>query len=280
MSQRQMAAVMGVSPRTVGRWLREGTSEGIRKIPREARDLINIAFEIHKDLARDAAKRFEIPFQGDFPVYAVRKPLPETRRVIDRETGVIYNKPTGRPKLDPATGLPILGDRIYIENAQFFSSEMRQIVILDFALTGKMVVASVGSRVNLYRYYQETLAQRLDEQRRSTKRGKATPGEVRQAMRDSFESTFGIDVKELEQSTEIKDIYTRKRVIAPGFNQVAEIKDIENHIRQKHEPAAGEKGTAIGHTIIVQMMRESTNEANARIAAREAAKNRRGKRKT
>ena len=259
MSQRQIAAVTGVSPRTVGRWLREGTSEGVKKIPREARDLVNIVFDIHKDLARDAARRFEIPFTPDFPVYATRKPLQQ---------------------IDRATGRPMLGDRIFIENAQFFDSQMRQIAILDMALTGKMVTATVGSNLNLLRYYQESLAHRLDEQRRSRKSGKATPREIRRAMQDSFESTFGVSVRDLELQAEIKPVYTKQRVIAPEFDIAKEVQAIEQHIRNKHEPATGEPGTVVGHTIIVQMKRESTNEANARIAARQAAKNQRKRRKT
>lgn len=252
-----MAALIGMSPRTIGRWLREGTSEGVKRIPREARDLVNIIFDIHKGLARDAARRFEIPFSPDFPVYATRKPLKQ---------------------IDRATGQPMLGDRIFVENAQFLDSQMRQIVILDFALTGQMVVASVGSTINLYRYYQETLAQRLEEQKRSRGSRRVSPAELRSAMRDSFESTFGVSVKDLEVKQEIRPIYTKQRFISPAFDIAREVQAIEQHIRQKHEPATGEPGTAVGHTIIVQMKRESTNAANARIAARKTAPNRRKRR--
>lgn len=254
-----MAALMGVSPRTVGRWLRVGQPGGVQRIPREARDIVNLAFSIHKDLARDASKRFEIPFTPDFPVYATRKPLNQ---------------------IDPATGQPMLGDRIFIENAQFLDSQMRQIVILDFALTGQMVTATVGSNLNLYRYYQETLAQRIEEQKRSRKAGRLSPGALRAAMRDSFESTFGVSVRDLELQTEIRPVYTKQRVIAPEFDIAKEVQAIEDHIKNKHEPATGEKGTTVGHTIIVQMRRESTNAANARIAARKVAPNRKRSRKT
>lgn len=254
-----MAGLMGVSPRTVGRWLRVGQPGGVQRIPDQARDLVNLAFGIHKDLARDASRRYEIPFSSDFPVYATRKSLNQ---------------------VDPATGLPKLGDRIFIENAQFFDSQMRQIAILDFALTGQMVTASVGSDLNLYRYYQETLAQRIEEQKRSRKAGRLSTSALRAAMRDSFESTFGVSVRELELRTEIRSVYTKQRVIAPEFDIAREVQAIEENIRNKHEPATGEKGTAVGHTIIVQMKRESTNAANARIAAREAAKNRGSRRKT
>lgn len=259
LSQRQMAAAIGVSPRTIGRWLREGTTEGVQRIPPQARELVNIVFDVHKQLARDAARRYEIPFSSDVPVYAIRKPLKQ---------------------IDPKTGRAMLGDRIFIENAQFLGSELRQIAILDFALSQKMIAATVGSNINLYRYYQETLAQRLEEQKRSKRAGKASASEVRRAMRESFESTFGVNVASLQLQSEIRTIYTKQRMIAPEVNIVKEIQAIEAHILNKHEPAADAPGTSIGHTIIIQMRRAFTNEANSRIAAREAPRNRRQGRKT
>ena len=254
MSGRQLAAIMGVSPRTVGRWLREGAPGGVQSIPREAASIVNVAFDLHRDLAKHAAREFAIPYSADVPVYAVRKPL---------------------NKIDPKTGAAIYGDRIFIENAQFLGSALRQVAIIDFALSGKMVVASVGSKIDLSRYFQNSLDQRIAERKRSAKPNRASSSELARAMRQSFRDTFGVDPKTLEHSPEIRLVCTKKRPIGIEFAIEKEIREIERQIRHKHEPAAEGPGTGVGNVLIIQMKREFTNDANARIAARKAPRNRR-----
>lgn len=265
MSGRQLAAVMGVSARTVGRWLREGAPGGVQSIPREAASVVNVAFDLHRDLAKHAAWEFAIPYSSDVPVYAVRKPL----GYIDEKTGKF------KPRIDPKTGMIVLGDRIFIENAQFLGSALRQIAIIDFAQSGKMVVASVGSKIDLSRYFQNSLDHRITEQKRSAKPNRASSSELARAMRQSFRDTFGVDPKTLEHSPEIRLVCTKKRPIGIEFAIEKEIREIERQIRHKHEPAAEGPGTGVGNVLIIQMKREFTNDANARIAARKAPRNRR-----
>jgi hypothetical protein len=201
--------------------------------------------------------------------------------VIDPETGVngLVESRKLIPRTDPQTGLPKLGDRIFVENAQFLGRDIRQQVLMDFAETRKMVVATIGSRINLHRYYEQTLEERIREQRKSSKAGKLARKDLIRRINQSFTDAFGIAPKELIDAPEIRMVFTKKRTLdVDNFGAWGVMQNLdaaEEHIRQKHEGATGEPGTGVGNVLIVQMRRKETDEANARIAARKAPRNRR-----
>ena len=69
-SMRNAASLIGITHQKLGRWLREGEQGGVSHIPDDpAIDYaINVAFSIHKDIARDQALSDGVPFNAKAPV--------------------------------------------------------------------------------------------------------------------------------------------------------------------------------------------------------------------
>lgn len=128
-----LARSIGVSPRTMGRWLRKGKEGGIREIPTYATKAINQAFKIHTEISRSQATADGIPFTPDRPVFAFRP---------------IYK--------DGKKGL-----RVFVTNTQFFSDELKIQHMGLFGQTEFFYALSVRSVVDWRKYKEKDLPESM-----------------------------------------------------------------------------------------------------------------------
>jgi hypothetical protein len=299
-----MAAMMGVSSRTVGRWLREGRAEGVRKIPREYASLVNFVYRWHKEESEARASRDDLPtrdsdargiaydicselginYYDDAIAYAQRKPLPEMRRVKHSDGSVEWVK-TGQTKVDPDTNLVVLGNRVFIENAQFLSRELRLNVTAGLVARGEFIGGSISSDVSLAIYFYETLGKYAAMHQRvaAAKGSRISVKQAEQMALNSFIQQFGVDPREIDLQTDVSTISTKSgaytfNIDAFGTSEIArQIEKQDAFYRERHEPSA-----VVGaHTIILQLGQNYAREHPGNyVAAGKAAGNRKGKRKT
>lgn len=281
LTQRQMAAVAGVSPRTIGRWLREGRPDGVRAIPLHARASISVIYDLHKSIAARAARDLHVPYLSATPVLAVRKQMQRHVHIDGIPQYHADGSPVTRPRVDPKTGAPIYGDRAFVEHAQFLSRAQRDDIIAGFAVSGIAVFANVSSTIDLARYYQETLAIRLEENKTADR--PMRKADLVKSINKSFEDTFKVDPKTLVIASEIKRINTARIHIGEEFHKGyrdsidGELRKMNDTLYNKHAPATGEPGTLLAHTIIIQLTRESTDELNQSISKGYSAQTKRGR---
>lgn len=297
-----MAAMVGVSSRTMGRWLREGTGAGVKKIPREYAELIQFVYEWHSEESQKRASRDDLPtrdsdsrgiafdicgdlgvtYHDNAVVYAQRKPLPETRRVR-RANGQVEWVKTGKPKIDPATALPILGNRVFIEGTQFLSRELRLNALASFVARGEFVAGTITSDISLAIYFYDTLGKYAAMHQRIAK-GKGSTLSTKQAETralKSFIDQFGVDPREIELQADVAPISTKSgaytyNINAYGTKEIAyQLEKQDNFYRERHEPSA-----IVGaHTLILQLGQEYAGSHQGKSPG-EIAANRKRKRKT
>ena len=223
-SQRALARQLGVSHQKVGRWLREGESKGVKAIPDspEVSAAIQKAFEAHRDKSAQIAMEQGTPFNRYRPIYLERKPLR-----------------TGQ-----------LGDRVFGESTEFIRPYLRQTIMSDQQKTGRYISASVRSIINLELYFKDRAAEELQDRPR-----KISKKQLAAAMLKSFIKKERDDKNRIVDKVEPLPIYTRYSSISPlrAKDDVRGIEDIENQIRQKHEPATGLKGTVAADQFLFQL---------------------------
>lgn len=123
-SQRKLAAAMGISHQKLGRWLREGESGGIKQIPKDAKPLIDAAFNLHKEITRDQARVDQIPYFPQVPVYAYR-PLLKTGKK---------------------------GERLVAPHTEFIQQDLRMLYLAHAHHSGKFWGVSIRSVIDWYVY--------------------------------------------------------------------------------------------------------------------------------
>lgn len=233
-SQRQLAALVGVSHQKIGRWLREGQAGGAKRIPDYALPGINLAFELHKDVSRAQARRDRLPFDGNLPVYAHR---PNLRRV------------------DQATGFPIPGERVIVEPTQYMAPDMRERVIASFHASRQFATISVQSLVNLYSYIG------IQERFASTQSG-------RKIFRLSLLQPFRDREIKAAGSNARAPLNTKKENIMPDAEIGLALQGVRSKLREKHEPHAAEGD--IGTRLLFSTIRNQYQTFNRPASARNA----------
>jgi len=243
-SQRNVAALTGLSHQKVGRILK-GEYAPDSKILSDPglRAAIDVALSIHTDIARAQARADGLPFSADLPVYYARLPFKVTKKVeyIDRFTGEVKEKRV--PVIDPATGKQkvVKGDRIAAQNTHWLSNELRNAWIATTVKTKKFYAASVGSFVNLKKYNAKADArfrgkERTEKQQRWREQLKAREAAQKPGELDSA------------------PIFTKYVAVGQdGFSPLTAVNNIQDQLRQKHEPATGEPGTFLAQQILLQL---------------------------
>ena len=242
-SQRNVAALTGLSHQKVGRILK-GEYAPDSKILSDPglRAAIDVALSIHTDIARSQARRDVIPFDASIPVYYARLPFKVFEKVeyIDQLTGEVKEKRV--PVIDPKTGKQKIdrGDRIAAQNTHWLSNDLRNAWIAATVKTKKFYAASVGSFVNLKKYNA-----RADARFRGKERT-----EKQQRWRDQLKAR---EAAQKPGDIDSAPIFTRYVDVGrDGFSPMAAVQNIEDQLRQKHQPATGEPGTFLAQQILLQ----------------------------
>jgi hypothetical protein len=242
-SQRNVAALTGLSHQKVGRILKGQYAPGSKVLSDpDIRAAIDVALSIHTDIARAQARRDGLPFNAEFPVYYARLPFKVFKKVevIDRRTGELVEKRV--PVIDPATGKQkvVRGDRIAAQSTHWLSNDLRNAWIAATVKTKKFYAASVGSFVNLKKYNAKADAsfrgkERTEKQQRWREQLKAREAAQKSGELDSA------------------PIFTKYVAVGQdGFSPLTAVRNIEDQLRQKHEPATGEPGTFLAQQILLQ----------------------------
>lgn len=212
-SMRNLGALLGVSHQRIGRWLREGEPGGVRSIPSDALPLIDLAFDLHRDISKAQARAVHLPYTADAPVFVER---PRMRR-IDRTTGERQQ-----------------GERMIVPRTAFLGRELRERVIASMQQSGQFVAVSVRSLANLYHY--------LGIQKRF-----AETQSGRRIFKLSMLNAFRAREIDAPGSNARAPISTKKENISPGTDVGIALEGIRQKMRQKHEPFTdpGDLGTEL-----------------------------------
>lgn len=243
-SQRNVAALVGISHQKVGRILKGEYAPGSKVLSDpDIRYAIDVALSIHTDIARSQARRDGIPFDASIPVYYARLPFKVTKKVeyIDELTGEVKEKRV--PVIDPKTGKQKVepGDRIAAQNTHWLSNELRNAWIAATVKTRKFYAASVGSFVNLKKYNARADA-RFKGKKRTEKQKK-----WREQLKARERAQKPGDIDSAPIFTRYVDVGR------DGFSPLTAVNNIQDQLRQKHEPATGEPGTFLAQQILLQL---------------------------
>lgn len=257
---RKLAEKMGVSHQKVSRWLREdsnktpdfdGKFRGVVKIPDTAKDVINDAFKRHSKFVKRQASVAGIPFNSKAPAAMFRAPL---------------------RKLDPVTGQPLPGDRVIVERSQWMKKELRDKIIQGAQDSGKYSIASIRSVISLHDYFRDRAKEELSER----------PRKISAARLSKFMLKTWIEREKKEYGRTINGdapypLYTSRVFISPQMapkGSTFAIDEINQRLRQKHEPATGEPGTVLGDQLLFQLTPKNfTANAKRITTARRSRKN-------
>ncbi len=238
-----MGEAMGVSTRTVGRWLRAGREGGVKEVPERAKAAINTVFELHRDVVREQARADQIPYNWYRPIYLQRKQLRD-----------------GRP-----------GDRVIGEHTEFIERDLRMLVMADQQRSQRYLAASVRSVIDLSRYF------RLDAEGNVKQKyafGK-TPAQVASNNLKAFTAREKRERGRIIDKTEPFPLYTRYENISPqrDVEDMRGVIGIEKQMRSKHEPATGPAGTVAADQYLFQLLpAQEIANATQRAAKKRATK--------
>jgi len=228
-SQRNAAALVGVTHQKLGRWLREGEAGGVKSIPDDAatRAAIDNAFAMHVEVSKEQARRDGVPFLASAPVYMERRYL-------------------SRP--DPRTGRPVLGDRVFAEHTQFISQKLRRQWTESVVRSERFYKVNVRSTVDLrsYRGFSPETGI-VDKRKRERQR--------HNAQRD-LKHFLDVESRKrgrIVDKTEPFPLYTRSLPTVPGYKATDIANALESLLNEKHAPAASGPGTAFASEYLLQL---------------------------
>jgi DNA-binding Lrp family transcriptional regulator len=243
-SQREVARRLGISHQKVGRILKAGQEGGFSLKAEALKDpdlvaRVDRAFEDHKRITREQAKRDRIPYRESVPVFQKRLPIAVSKMVVDRRTGEmrrIFVK-------DPATGKQLFreGQRVQAPSIHWLSDKLRSSWIRAMYSTGKFAGATVQSLANLRAYFNR--AERNMRGMKRTEQQKQWRAEMRERIR----------AKEAEAASMLVEVYTKTAPFDFPIDRV--LKEIDKQLKQKHEPATGPEfdKTILAQSVLFQM---------------------------
>jgi hypothetical protein len=250
-SQRNVAALTGLSHQKVGRILKGEYAPDSKVLSDPGlRAAIDVALDIHTDVARAQARRDKLPFDESLPVFYSRLPMKVSKLEdrIDRRTGEVVRVKV--PVIDPATGRQKVapGDRVAAQNVHFLSDALRNSWIAGKAKTKKFYAASVGSIVDI-RIYKK----RAD----AAQRGPRT--ERQRENRRQIVERVNAGAINVPMFTKYTPLDFPARMIE---------RDITDKLRTKHEPATGGPGTLLANQVLFQIdtrnMEPTSDETRAK----------------
>jgi hypothetical protein len=228
-SMRNLGALIGVSHQKIGRWLRQET-----KIPNDKllQGSIDYAFRLHKKEVKRIATADRIPYDDAIPILAERQ----------------------RFKTGPKKGQK--GERVAVNHTHWLSDELRHLVIDSVQKSGKYYGASIGSLVNLI-VYNDDAEERIKKEIRKERR-----------IRTNKERIGKLELElKLLQDAKIAPIYTPMQVIDGRYPSSITNDNLDEILQIRHEPATGDKGTALANTIFLQLTPSTIKPQNAKSDA-------------
>lgn len=246
-----MAEAVGVSPRTIKRWLNEGGEAGVKVIPAHAASAIDVLFQAHRDVVREQARADGIPWSQWRPIFLERKMLRSGR----------------------------LGDRVIGEHTQYIRRDLRMQIIADQQRSQRYLAASVRSVIDLSRYF------RLDADGNVKQRYDfgGTPAQIAARNLKAFQAKEKRERGRIIDKTQPFPLFTRYENISPqrDIDDMRGVVGIEKQLRAKHEPATGLPGTVAADQILLQLLpaQEMTNAKAGKQAKRKVARKKRAKRR-
>lgn len=218
-SERNLAGALGITHQKLGRWLREGEPEGIKKIPADAAPLIAQVWKMHKSLVREQAKVDNLPWSDELPVYAHRKKY--------------YNRARKRV---------VTGNRVFVENARFIRRDLRMQYLHGMQSTGKFLAVHAGSYVNLYKYFRAVFDQLVATGQRSSQEN---PDRAVHFMIMAFTNSMDFDLKYGHSWI------NTERVRFTPRDGVGSLLVLERQLTSKMEPAAADKTSRIADQYVM-----------------------------
>lgn len=275
-SFRKTAAIAGLSHQQVSRILHkasEGQSVAYYEAKPEISAGVDVAFDIHKDLARGVARRHGLPFDGRVPVYAERLTLQHQGVFVDGELvmkgspefvreWIEENEPEGRVQIKR-----LLGERVGALHLHWLSDRLRDKWLQTSQKSGAYYSASVGSLVNLPKYM-KTAAQRITDF--------MNRGGIKTADMIKARESLRLLVKD---HVDIQRVFTPYTTMNPEFPSELITESINDKLQTRHAPAVGEKGTAYADQVLLQLDTRKQRNAKPQKARGTGRSNRRSSRK-
>lgn len=246
-SQRNLAKLLGVTHQKVGRWLREGEPGGIKQIPREATQIINVVFDLHKRVTKDQAKVDRLPYDPQLPIYSTRPTLRN-----------------GKP-----------GERILIASTEFIRPDTRDAVFESLQKSKQINAISVRSKVDIRSYLQLKPSATNAQVLRAFKIRGAKDNNGRKTLMQGFIDQQARVTKRKGRALEGGSlmemaVYTRMTNFSPRADIGLSLRDIASNLRQKHEPhSAAPADQYLVQTLPGQY--ESFNQPKRQTAAQKRA---------
>lgn len=256
---RKTAALAGLSHQQVSRILHkasQGLSTDYYEKSPYIRAAVDVAFDIHKDLARGVAKRQEIPFSEAVPVYSERMALRNHALESDGKRifkGTLDEIDKYMRDNDPPGDLRIkrlLGDRVVANHTHWLSNKLRGEYIKKQQRTKKFHNVSVASVVDLPAYMKA-----------ATKRIKAFIADKGEQSLAAIEARE--QLKKLQRAGEnLARIYTPYTSMNPEHPPAAVVAGVAMKIKDRHEPAmTGARGTLLADQILLQLDTRKSKDA-------------------
>lgn len=231
----ELARRMGTSRSTTARWLREGHQGGVKRIPGDefTRQGIDAIYRQHVRDCNRQSKAEGIP--GSVPIFLKRPWLKIP---------------------DPKTGERVKGQRLIVDHTMYIRNELRTAIVRAIHKTGAYVSASVQSIIDLALYNQAAQAryQSLGETQWNndieSNKAKDAREQIRKYLADQLKSMgrkqFGLTVFN-------SPIYTKMADIRADSDIDAAVNKINSLLRERHEPATGNPGTAFQTAFLFQL---------------------------
>jgi len=217
---RKLAAEIGITHQKLGRWLREpeGPPHGVKEIPAAAAKAIGKAFAKHVKTTQERAKADGLPFSKAVPIY-------RERRLLD----------TGK-----------LGDRVFSERTQFLTRSLLDRVVAGAHKSRKFAHVSARSVIDIYSYAWEQARIEIAQGRKGITQ-RALAAHIVNAIEGKAE-------KRLMGEVHLRPLFTQYTPIFPGSDLRSAVDELNQKLRQKHEPATGAAGTRLADQLLMQLM--------------------------
>lgn len=218
-SMRKLAAQLGVTHQKLGRWLREpeGPPHGVKEIPAAAAKVIGKVFAEHVKTTQERAKADGLPFSKALPIY-------RERRLLD----------TGK-----------LGDRVFSERTQFLTRPLLDRVVAGAHKSRKFAHVSARSVVDIHSYAKAQARIEIAAGRK---------GITQRTLATHIANAIEGKEKRLMGEVHLRPLFTQYTPIFPGSDLRAAQSELNQKLREKHEPATGAAGTRLADQLLMQLM--------------------------
>lgn len=282
-SQRNVAALIGVSHQKIGRVLRTGQEGGYLPTSRVLTDpgliaAVENAFEIHKDITKGQARADQLPYVADVPIFSARMLHKDGQR----------------------------GDRVEAEHLHWLPDKLRDAWIAGIHASKKYAVISAGSVISMMDYNRAAQSLAKGKYRDDVKLSHATTFMIstilaafdqtgNEAILDTLPPRFRtkeglrsmgspdiarifLSLQRLQLPVILGRVQTPYVSISEGSRVDDTIANINARLNEKHAGAVGEPGTRLADRILLQVDTRNGKDAKFRSANTRASKPRKARR--